>query len=179
MPASVEQVIERVSKEAFGRPLVMNVLRGHVVEAIVAMALEPEWTWCAGDYSSFDFEQADGLRLEVKQSAARQTWDPPSHGRIYPSFDIKVRTGRWEGAVFIEEPGRAAHIYLFAFNPRTDVDADHRDPTQWEFYVVPTGSLPATQRISLGAVRRLACANQFSDLSSSVGLISEGLKLTT
>jgi hypothetical protein len=168
LPPSIEDVVARVSREAFGRPLVTNVLRGQVVEAIVAMALEPDWKWCAGDYSSWDFERADGLRLEVKQSAARQTWAAPSHGRINPSFDIKARSGRWEGATFVAEPGRAAHIYLFAYHPRADADADHRDPLQWEFFVVATSRLPATQRVGLAALQKLCDSVAFDELGAKV-----------
>ncbi len=112
---TIEDVVKRVTQTAFGNPLVTNVLRGHLVEAMIALVIEPEWKWCAGDYSSWDFERDDGVRVEIKQSAVRQTWDPPAHGRIYTSFDVKERTGRWEGAIFIEEPGRAAHIYVFAY----------------------------------------------------------------
>lgn len=50
-PPTVDEIVARVSNAAFGRPLVTNVLRGQVVEAIVASALEPEWTWCAADYA--------------------------------------------------------------------------------------------------------------------------------
>ena len=135
------------------------------------MASEPDWSWCAGDYSSFDFERNDGKRLEVKQSAARQSWAPPAHGRINPSFDIKERTGRWEGSVFINEPGRAADIYVFAFHPLLDEVTDHREPGQWEFYPVLTVNLPATQRIGLGAVRRLTNAVGFAELKAKVGLL--------
>ncbi len=165
---SVDEVVERASQAAFGGPLVTNVLRGQVVEAIVALALEPEWTWCAADYNSWDFERVDGIRLEVKQSAARQSWAPPSHGRISPSFEIKARTGRWEGAVFVPEPGRAAQIYIFAFHPVLDDHADHRDPEQWEFYPVRTTDLPARQRVGLKTVRRLANAVAFCDLKSRI-----------
>lgn len=165
---SIKQIVERVSNQTFGKPLVTNVLRGHVVEAILAMALEPEWRWCAGDYSSFDFERGDGKRLEVKQSAARQSWAPPAHGRVNPSFDIKERTGRWEGSVFIAEPGRTAHIYVFAFHPLLDSDTDHRNPAQWEFYPVLTADLPSIQRIGLGSVRHLACNAGFAEVKDAV-----------
>jgi hypothetical protein len=39
----VADVVARVSDAAFGRSMMMNVPRGHVVEAMVALALEPEW----------------------------------------------------------------------------------------------------------------------------------------
>ncbi len=77
---------------AVGKPLVTNVLRGLLVEAMVAIALEPVWTWVAGDYASWDFEGPRGLRLEVKQSAARQSWaDENVISKC--SFDIAPRTG--------------------------------------------------------------------------------------
>ncbi|MCB2013738.1 MAG: hypothetical protein R3E11_06140 [Sphingobium sp.] len=152
----IEDVVAKVSRSAFGKPLITNVLRGHLVEAIIALALEPDWRWCSEDYASWDFERADGIRLEVKQSAAKQTWAPPKHGRINPSFDIKPRTGRWEGARFINEAGRNAHLYVFAYHGLLDETADHRNPNQWCFYCVRTSDLPGTKRISLASVAKLA-----------------------
>lgn len=70
---TVADIQRKVADAAFGRPLITNVMRGQVVEAIVACALEPECRWCAADYSSWDFDRADGVRLEIKQSAARQS----------------------------------------------------------------------------------------------------------
>ena len=91
---TVADVQRRVADAAFGNQLITNVLRGQVAEAIIAFALEPEWYWCAAGYASWDFERADGMRLEVKQSSAKQTWQNavPSKG----SFDIAMRKGRWE-----------------------------------------------------------------------------------
>ena len=169
---SVRYILNKVSETAFGRPLVTNVLRGLVVEAIVAAALEPQWQWCAEDYSSWDFQRGDGLRLEVKQSAARQSWavsDKPSQC----SFDIAQRKGRWEGPIWIEAPGRAAHLYVFAHHPVADSSADHRDPSQWHFYVVPTRDLPATRRLSLVAAARLTEPVGFGELATKVQTIAE------
>lgn len=169
---TISDIQRKVAEAAFGRPLVTNVMRGQVVEAIVACALEPEWTWCAEDYSSWDFERADGMRLEVKQSAARQTWaasDKPSAC----SFDIAMRKGRWEGSSWVDEVGRAAHIYIFAHHPVADRSADHRDPTQWQFYVVPTSQLPNTRRLSLNGVRSLATATSFAELEQAVEVASK------
>lgn len=164
---SVQEIQHKVAQAAFGNPLITNVLRGQVVEAIIACALEPLWTWCAQDYSSWDFERADGLRLEVKQSAARQTWatfDRPSTC----SFDIAERKGRWEGPVWHNGAGRAAHLYIFAHHPLVDETADHRDPTQWQFYVVATSNLPSTKRLSLSRARQLAQAIGYPDIKTAV-----------
>jgi hypothetical protein len=156
MPFGVDDVIARASEAAFGKPLVTNVLRGQMVEALISLAIEPEWKWCSADYSPWDFERADGCRLEVKQTSFRQTWAPPSHGKVNRSFDIAARKGRWEGAVWIEELKRHADLYVFACHDVRDATADHRDPAQWSFFVVPTSLLPPTKRIGLSRVRTLA-----------------------
>lgn len=171
---TVDDIQAKVSQSAFGRPLITNVLRGHVVEAIVALALEPEWSWCAEDYSSWDFERADGFRLEVKQSAARQSWatsDKPSAC----SFDIAERKGRWEGQVWIEEPGRAAQVYVFAHHPVASSEADHRDASQWIFYVVAARDLPSSRRLSLSAARALTSACSFGALGEKVRSVAAKL----
>lgn len=168
----VADVFARVSDAAFGKPLITNVLRGQVVETIVNFALEPHWRWCAADYSSWDFDHSNGLRLEVKQSSWLQTWETPKHGRVYPGFDIRSRSGRWEGPVFVEEFGRAANLYVFAYHDIRDHTADHRDPTQWEFYVVATRHLPETKRISLSALKRLATGVPVNDLLEEVSKVS-------
>ena len=108
---SIDAIQQRAGEAAFGGPLITNVHRGLIAEAIVAAALEPEWKWCAADYSAWDFERPDGLRLEVKQSAARQSWalnDKPS----VCSFDIAERSSRWEGPTLITEAGRYANVYV-------------------------------------------------------------------
>ncbi len=168
-------MVARVSDAAFGKPLVNNVLRGSVVETIIAFALEPGWTWCGADYASCDFERADGLRLEVKQSAYRQSWDSAPTAKVRPGFDIRPRKVRWEGSVRIDEAGRFADIYVFAFHGGTDDSADHRDARQWEFYVVPTAALPPYNRIALGSVRRLAKPCFYAALRSCVNDLAASL----
>lgn len=169
MAPSIADIQTKVAEAAFGRPLITNVLRGHLVEAIVACALEPEWTWCSADYASWDFEHADGCRLEVKQSAARQSWatsDKPSSC----SFDIAERKGRWNGATWIDEVGRAAHLYILAHHPISDSSADHRDAEQWQFYVLRTNALPSTRRLTLARARSLASPVSFTSLRKTVAI---------
>ena len=145
------------------------MLRGLVSEAIVAAALEPEWEWCSADYSSWDFVRADRMRLEVKQSAVRQTWASDTAPPSRTSFDIAARKGRWEdGVTWVEEPGRHAQLYVFAHHAVGDASADHCDPAQWEFFVVPTSALPETKRISTVALRLIAEPCGFAALSRAV-----------
>lgn len=143
-----------------------------MAEAIVASALEPEWQWCSEDYASWDFERNDGARLEVKQSAARQSWAAPDAKPSACYFDIAARTGRWEnGADWIREPGRCADLYVFAHHPVSDVTADHRDPRQWLFYVVSTARLPERKRIGISAVLTLSGPCAYQQLGSAVAAV--------
>jgi hypothetical protein len=165
--ALVSETRRRAADAAFGQPLVQNNFRATVVEAIVEQALPQAWSWCSADWAGWDFEHRDGARLEVKQSAAKQTWAAPA--KPSPArFDIAQRRGRWEGALWIPEAGRHAHLYVFAYHPVTDHTADHRDPLQWRFYVAPTAELPATRSISLKALQGLTSACGFGELGERV-----------
>ncbi|WP_435203504.1 hypothetical protein [Qipengyuania sp. 902] len=139
----------RLMSALFDKPLVTNTFRGTLVEAMLTQVLEPEWRWCSADWASHDFENGDGVRLEVKQSAALQSWYgdgfPPNRGR----FDIAARKVRWEGKCRIEQAGRVASIYIFAWHPVTDVDrADNREPKQWQFHIVRSDALPPQKTIT-------------------------------
>jgi hypothetical protein len=165
------EIVARAQQAAFGKPLVTNVLRSILVEAMLAEALAAEWTWCAADYASCDFVHRDGARLEVKQSAAKQSWHNPDSAPSKPSFDIAERTGRWEGSIWIAEPGCNAEIYVFAYHPVTSADADHREPAQWRFFVAPASLLPPGKSLSLAGVKRLSAEHGFADIASAVETI--------
>jgi hypothetical protein len=170
---SAQDVMSKAASATFGRPLITNVHRGLVAEAIVASALEPEWRWCSQDYSSWDFERADGAKLEVKQSAARQSWAAAGASPSTCSFDIASRTGRWENGVdWVAEPGRSANLYVFAHHPVAHRTADHRNPAQWRFYVIATQRLPNTRRLSLPRLTDLGQACTFAQLRQSVAIVA-------
>jgi hypothetical protein len=156
-PPTVEEIRAKACAAAFGEPLISNIYRGLVAEIIVGAALGPEWRLCSGDWRGWDFEHPTGCRLEVKQSAARQTWTGERKATV-SIFDIRARTGYFEGADWVADPRRFADIYVFAHHPLTDASADHRDPSQWRFYVVATDRLPPGKTISLAKVMLLSDA---------------------
>lgn len=167
MMPTVDEIRAKVCAAAFGSPLVVNNFRGLVAEMIVGAALDPEWTWCSADWRGWDFEHASGCRLEVKQSAARQTWAAPKKPSP-PTFDIRERTGYYEGADWIALAARHAHIYVFAHHPIIDDSADHRDPSQWRFAVVAADRLPIGKTIGLRKIALLADAVPWSGLNAAV-----------
>lgn len=171
-----ETIIASATQAAFGCPLVNNVLRAILTEAIVDAALGEGWEWCSGDWALCDFRHADATRLEVKQSAARQSWhqdgDKPSVGL----FDIAPRKQAWDGLKWVPSAGRNAEIYVFAHHPVADHSADHRDPAQWDFYVVGADCLPATRKISLAGVRARARPIGYDGIAAAVDEIRMAIK---
>jgi hypothetical protein len=165
-----EGIKHRLIEALIGKPLVSNAFRGSLVEAIIAEAIEPKWRWCADGWGSFDFEGPNGIGLEIKQSAARQNWHTDTCKPCVPRFDIAERTGYWtDTSKWVDRPGRAAAIYIFAWHPLFDAAvADHREPEQWEFYVVPASALPSQKSIGLGMVRTLAKSVCFAALLAAV-----------
>lgn len=171
---------QRLFNALLGKPLVSNAFRGTLVEAIVAEALEPQWRWCADGWGSFDFEGPGGIGLEIKQSAARQDWHDESCKACVPRFDIAERTGYWDDrSKWFDAPGRAASIYVFAHHPIFDpAIADHREPTQWDFYVVPAADLPPQKSIGLSAIRARTRAVRFRRLLEAVNTCYATMKPT-
>lgn len=162
---AVDDIVRKATEVTFDKPLVTNVFRSVLVEAIVAAAL-PEWDWCSRDYASWDFRHRDSTRLEVKQSAARQTWFAGQGSRA--SWDIRPRTGYWGKFGWVAKQGRHTHVYVFAHHPILSKKADHRDARQWQFYVVETSKLPDQKSISEAGVTGLAEPVGFEGLAARV-----------
>ncbi len=153
-----DSIAEYISGRFYGQKLIGNAWRGTYAECLVYSALRggaPEAGWRpSGEWDPWDLENGEGIHLQVKQSAARQSWtNPKGPGKPHAmSFDIHPG-----------KKGRQTHIYVFAWHPESDPDvADHRDTGQWRFCVMPEDELPEpeigqkTQRISLNRLKELA-----------------------
>ena len=153
---TIEEVRDAAAAFSYGSPLIENGYRGLIAEILVAEALGAEWRICSGGWSGWDLEHVSGCRIEVKQSAARQTWAAPKKASA-PSFGISEKTGYFEdGIKWTPQAGRPAHIYVFAYHPIIDQSADHRDARQWQFHVVVTSQLPATKSITLAKLKSIS-----------------------
>jgi hypothetical protein len=174
---SSAEVVERLTRRLYGSPIVRNDARGELVEEIVAAALEPDWQLCSTEWASCDLvHRANKLRIQVKQSAAKQTWHGIDARRPRPYFSIKEKVGRWErGDQWVEERGRNADLFIFAWHPVTDAGADHRDPQQWQFFVVAERDLPAQGSLSLSRVRQFTNPTGFSELAAKVQRVVDHL----
>jgi len=129
----MNEIAERLAKRLFDGPVIENQYRSAFVEEMINPSLEAfGWKYAGGSWCGWDFERDDGARLEVKQSAAIQTWSNARKIKTRGAFDIASRTGYFseEGAKWNPIAGRPADVYAFAWNPGND----HRDPDQWEFF---------------------------------------------
>jgi hypothetical protein len=160
----MNEIALRLAARLFDQRLIENQFRSAFVEAMIEPYLRLDrWRFVGDGWSGWDFERADGRRLEVRQSAAHQTWSDPRQIKTKGSFDIAERAGFSEkgGAQGTGAKGRPADVYVFAWNGSYGEATDHRDPAQWLFYVIPTSRLPARQKtISLARVHALAEAEK-------------------
>ncbi len=148
----------------YDRRIMNNVQRGDYVECMIATALGADWRLTSEegwDWAAWDCEHAaSGARLEIKQSAARQSWDREADGpRRNPGFDVRPRKGYWpkDGGAWVTHPGRLADVYVFAWHGKADEEADHRDATQWRFFVVAERLLPTGHKsVGLSRLERIA-----------------------
>ena len=160
----------------YDRCIMNNVQRGDYVECMIASALGADWRLTSEegwDWAAWDSEHtASEARLEIKQSAARQSWDSESdRPRRNPSFDIRPRRGYWpkDGGPWVTDPGRRADVYVFAWHGEADEQADHRDATQWRFFVVAERFLPTGQKsVGLSRLERIADPCSVGELAQAV-----------
>ena len=158
-----ERTRQRLAERLFGQPIIQNQFRSTYVEAMIEPYLtKAGWRFVGSDWNGWDF-QRDEKRLEVKQSAAVQSWSFGRETLTRPSYDIATRTGYFEngGADWVSHEGRPAHVYIFAWHgvrPSAPLKmhsaspVDHRNPSQWDFHVVAERSLPDQRTISLASL---------------------------
>ena len=162
--ATLHSVILTRIQAFFDVPIMQNNLRGMYVEHLVAELLGEGWDLVGQDWAAWDIQHSDGTRVEVKQSARRQTWAAPENGSSKPSFSIRVPKFIWKGAAKTTTNVRPADIYVFAWHGTDGDESDQRVDGQWQFFVVPASELPAQNVIGLTSLKRL------TEPTDSVGL---------
>ncbi|MEY1557205.1 hypothetical protein AB3Y40_16360 [Yoonia sp. R2331] len=166
--------IERV-KNLFDRSLIQNNFRGTYVECLVAELLSSGWEQTR-DWAGWDFEHADGTRLEVKQCAQKQSWDQSNS--VNPRarrFSIRKPVGYYERDIWVDADRRPAQIYVLAWHGECGIEADQREPDQWQFFVIPEHELPEQDTIGLGRIRKTYEPVEHTNLARAVeALRNEG-----
>lgn len=168
---SAAEVRAAAAKRHYGDTILGNVERGDIAEEIVAASLDPNWRYHGGVFAGWDFEHRDTkTRLELKQSARLQKWPQPQVRP--PRFSIARKTGYYvDGTHWIQLPSpiRLADIYIFAWHGcDSETMCDQADPTQWQFYVVPTAQLPDRNTVTLDDIQRMGRAYNADELPAAV-----------
>ena len=156
------RILEKL-KEQYDRKVMTNHLRGSYVEYMIADILGADPV--GYDWAQWDLEFVN-KRIEIKQSAARQTWHARGKSSNSPRFDIKERTGYYDSeSRWFDQPGRPADLYIFAWHD----GEDQRCADQWEFYIIRAIDLPHAQKsIGLSPIRQMTDMVKSKDLARSV-----------
>ena len=177
-----DSIVEYITGKFYGRKLIGAAWRGTYVECLVYSALRggaPEAGWRpSGEWDPWDLENGEGIHLQVKQSAARQSRTNPNGPGKPHAMSFDIHPGK---------KGRQTHIYVFGWHPESDPNvADHRDTGQWRFCVMPEDELPEpeiwqkTQRISLSRLKELeesvgAKVIGYNQLAAVINFVAEAI----
>lgn len=121
--------------------IMSNATRGIFAEFIVATATNIEQTLVRDEWSAYDLETPDGIKIEVKSGAYLQTWHQEKLSKI--TFSIREAL-YWDSntSKYSEVPKRHADVYVFCLLHHEDKrTVDPLNLNQWEFYVVATKQL--------------------------------------
>ena len=123
-----------------GSDLLNNAQRGILAEYLVAQALGAS-DGVRVEWDSKDIVTPDGVSVEVKSSAYRQSWAQDDYSDI--RFTVGQRKG-WDAATdsFATEYARSADVYVFCLlHEKNQELVDPLDVRQWTFYVVARTTL--------------------------------------
>lgn len=134
----------------FGERLIDNNFRGPWTEYMVAEALGEECevvshAWHAWDLQIGDTQSAfpDRIRIQVKNTARLQTWHRPGGKLTDCQWKLELRPkpnyfDAYNPGAPCEDYGYLCDLFVLCHHPLEDFDtADHRNPHQWNFYLVP------------------------------------------
>lgn len=121
--------------------ILSNATRGRFAEFIVAAAADIDMGRTRDEWSAFDLETSDGIRIEVKSAAYIQSWFQRALSKI--SFSTKAAL-YWDSTTNTQSKtaGRSAHVYVFCLlHHEKKQTCDPLNLDQWEFYALATHEL--------------------------------------
>jgi hypothetical protein len=152
--------------------ILSNATRGVFAEFIVATALNIDLQDVREEWSAYDLESPEGIKLEVKSASYVQRWFQNDYSKI--SFSIKPAR-YWDSATNKQHeiPARSADVYVFCLLHYKDKESiNPLNLDQWEFYVISTETLNGYTRsqtfITLPSLKRLAKAINYEFLGHAI-----------
>jgi len=144
------KIIKSASAALFGQRLIENNFRGTYTEFMVAEALGGNCEVVSEGWHAWDLQIGpseanfpERIRIQVKNTARLQTWHAFTGLLTECAWQLKMRPrpsyfDDYNVAVPCEDYGHLCDVYVLCHHPLDDPEiVDHRNPSQWEFYVVP------------------------------------------
>lgn len=145
---SVDKIRTRMMDGLFSQDLMDNTFRGIWCEYMVAEALGPECKTVGAGWHAWDLQigenqqdYPDRIRIQVKNSARLQPWNKPTLKETNCAFQLTWRKRpyyfqEYNKRVPCEPFGFLCDVYVLCWHNEVE-HADHRDLSQWRFFVVP------------------------------------------
>ncbi len=121
--------------------ILSNATRGKFAEFIVATAINIHKTKLREEWSPYDLETNEGIKLEVKSAAYIQSWFQSKVSKI--SFGTKAAF-YWDNLANKQATDKKRHADVYVFCLLSHDNKQTIDPlnmNHWEFYVVATKQL--------------------------------------
>lgn len=148
--STMQGILEKLVHETFGQNLIDNSFRGVWTEFMVAEALGEGCAVVSQNWHPWDLqlgksedEFPERIRIQVKNTARLQTWHQSSSTPGACHWVLRMRPkpsyfDQYNPDIPCESYGHLCDVYVLCYHPIDDPRAaDHRDPHQWEFYVIP------------------------------------------
>lgn len=152
--------------------ILSNATRGRFAEFIVATATNIDIKQIREEWSPFDLETSDGIKIEVKSAAYLQSWFQQALSKI--SFRTKA-TLSWDSITNIqaEIARRSADVYVFCLlHHENKLTVDPLNLDHWKFYVLSTEELNNYTRsqhsITLKSLQGLTNAVEYDKLDQEI-----------
>ncbi len=150
--------------------ILSNATRGIFAEFIVATATNIDPTILREEWSPYDLETPDGIKLEIKSCAYLQTW----HQNKLSSITFSIREALyWDSntSKYSDVAKRHADVYVFCLlHHNNKQTVDPLNLNQWDFYVLPTKHLNEYTKSklsitlkSLQSLTRAVCYDKLND----------------
>ena len=145
-----KRILDRLTRSVFDQKVIDNQYRGVWAEFMVADALGERCQVVSHGWHPWDLQIGDSksefpnrIRIQIKNTARIQTWRRPEDAPSKCQWELKMRKKpayfeRDNPGVSCEDYGYLCDLFVLCHHPLEDPDAvDHRDPSQWHFYLVP------------------------------------------
>ncbi len=178
-------------REVFAHRILENSFRGYWCEYMIAEALGPTvravglgwnaWDLQIGDDKS---EFPDRIRIQVKNSAARQSWHTQSSPISKSVFHLSYRKRPFyfedqNPGVHCEEIGFMCELFVLCFHDGEDIDSvDQREPGEWKFYLLPVigPNAAVTEEELAWASKKVASNGRPSSCDRRPGTLELGIR---